>query len=79
MRYLSHALTTVLEAEGNVVGCITQPDAGINTDYMHISSICKLKGIPLFKTRDVNCTDAMDWARNMKPDIVLKVLNNDVF
>lgn len=65
-----HALTTVLEAKGNVVGCITQPDAGINSDYMDISSICELKGIPLFKTSDVNCADAMDWARNLEPDIV---------
>jgi methionyl-tRNA formyltransferase len=65
-----HALTTVFEGKGNVVGCITQPDAGINSDYMDISSICKLNGIPLFKTRDVNCTDALDWARNMKPDIM---------
>jgi len=65
-----HTLTTVLEARGNVVGCITQPDAGINSDYMDISSICELKGIPLFKTKDVNCTDTLDWARNMKPDIV---------
>jgi len=65
-----HALTTVLEAKGNVVGCITQPDAGINSDYMDISSICKLKGIPLFNTRDVNCTDTMDWVLTMKPDII---------
>ncbi|MBA4391144.1 MAG: formyl transferase [Syntrophus sp. (in: bacteria)] len=65
-----HALATVLEAKGNVVGCITQPDAGINSDYVDISSICELKGIPLLKTSDVNCADAMDWARNIKPDIV---------
>jgi len=70
VQFSYHALTTVLEAKGNVVGCITQPDSGINSDYMDISPICKLKGIPLFKTRNVNCTDAMDWARNMKPDIV---------
>jgi len=65
-----HALTTVLEAGGNVVGCITQPDAGINSDYKDISSICKLKGIPFLKTRDINGPDEMKWARNMKPDIV---------
>lgn len=65
-----HALMTVLKAEGNVVGCITQPDASINSDYMDISSLCELKGIPLFKTSDINCADAIGWARNMKPDIV---------
>lgn len=70
VQFSYHALTTVLETKGNVVGCIAQPDPGINSDYMDISAICNLKRIPLFKTRDVNCTDAMDWVRNIKPDIV---------
>jgi methionyl-tRNA formyltransferase len=70
VQFSYHALTTILESKGNVVGCITQPDAGINSDYKDISLICEQRGIPLFKTRDVNSSEAIDWVRNMKPDIV---------
>jgi methionyl-tRNA formyltransferase len=63
-------MAAALEAKGNIVGCITQPDAGINADYVDISSICNQNGISLHKTRDINSTDTIDWVQNIKPDIV---------
>lgn len=64
------ALRTVLQSGASVVGCITQPDCGINADFVDLSPLCNENHIPLLKTKNINDADTLSWVREKQPDIV---------
>jgi methionyl-tRNA formyltransferase len=54
----------------DIVGIISSPDTGINSDYSDLKSSADAEKIPYHETVNVNSTETIDWAKNLKADVI---------
>lgn len=71
VEFSRHCLETVLQANGNVVGVVTQPPDtnGFNADAADLASVARQRDIPVLEVRKINDPEVVDRIRALTPDI----------
>lgn len=58
----------ILNAE--IVGVCTKESSNFNSDFVDLSKICILNGIPYKHIDNINSKDCIKWIQSLKPDII---------
>lgn len=73
LRFSATCLEAVIEAGEEVVGVFTLPPeaAGFSGDYQDLGPLCRKHGIPLHRFARLQAPEALEWARTLRPEVVL--------
>jgi methionyl-tRNA formyltransferase len=64
------ALEKFIEIGRVPVGVVTKESSPFNADYAALAPVCEKHDIPCRFTKDINCTDSVQWIKDKKPDVI---------
>jgi methionyl-tRNA formyltransferase len=67
-----HCLQHVLASGGHVVGVVTldRKFATFNTDYVDLSEVAEVRGVPVYKVRKTTDASTVELVRSLRPDVI---------
>jgi methionyl-tRNA formyltransferase len=70
VQFSKRALEKLISLGSNVVGIITSPDNGSNSDWCDLAKFSQANKLDCIQVNDINSKETLEWIRFKKPDIV---------
>jgi methionyl-tRNA formyltransferase len=70
VQFSASMLDVLIEIKAQVVGVCTLSNAPANADHVDLSDQARRNGIPVLDTSNINSVEAVDWIRQLAPDII---------
>ena len=70
VRFSEKMLRKLIAIDAAIVGVVTGPNTGVNTDYADLIPLCASHDISYLTTEDINDSDSMAWVKEKRPDVI---------
>jgi len=70
VQFSASMLDVLIEIKAQVVGVCTLSNALSNADHVDLSDQARRNGIPVLDTSNINSVEAVDWIRQLSPDVI---------
>ena len=64
------ALEHLIGAGAHISGVCTRQASTFNADFADLEPVCRKNGIPCLQVDDINSSDALNWIRERRPDVI---------
>lgn len=70
VQFSKSVLEKLISTNVEVVGVITKPIPAVSSDHIDLSTYCEEKNLNWKHFDDVNSPEAINWTRDLKPDVI---------
>ena len=70
VRFSEKMLCKLIDINAAIVGVVTGPNTGANTDYADLAPLCVNHDIDYLITKDINNSDSTGWIREKNADVI---------
>jgi len=70
VKFSEKCLLKLLQLRQQVVGIISSPNDGINSDHADLRIVAEGNQVPYLETKKINSAETIEWAKKLKADVI---------